>query len=85
MKPSLEKTNNVNLVWLYRDADDWVERSQGLADCHQEIDFQTDFVLDLARYRGSLFVLDLARYRGSLFVLDLARYRGSLFVLDLAR
>jgi hypothetical protein len=32
-----------------RDSEEWVARSKSLADCHQEIDFQTDYVLDLVR------------------------------------
>ena len=30
----------------------WVARNQGLADCHEEINFQTDFVMDLVRDCG---------------------------------
>ena len=30
----------------------WVARNTGLADCHEEINFQTDFVMDLARDCG---------------------------------
>jgi len=33
-----------------RDWQQWVERNKTLKDCHQEIDFQTDFVLDLVKY-----------------------------------
>ena len=30
----------------------WVARNRGLEDCHQEINFQTDFVMDLVRDCG---------------------------------
>ena len=31
----------------------WVARNKALADCHQEIDFQTDFVMDLVKDCGA--------------------------------
>ena len=32
---------------------DWVARNKALADCHEEINFQTDFVMDLVKDCGS--------------------------------
>jgi len=37
----------------------WVERNLALTDCHEEINFQTDFVLDLARDCAEDFPYDL--------------------------
>jgi len=37
----------------------WVERNKSLKDCHEEIDFQTDYVQDLARDCGSDYPYDL--------------------------
>ena len=37
----------------------WVFRNQKLADCHEEIDFQTDFVMDLVKDCGKDFPWNL--------------------------
>jgi trimethylamine monooxygenase len=37
----------------------WVERNKTLKNCHQEIDFQTDYVQELAKDCGSDFPYDL--------------------------
>ena len=37
----------------------WVARNQKLANCHEEIDFQTDFVMDLAKDCGKDFPYNL--------------------------
>jgi len=34
---------------MNRDWNKWVNRNKTLANCHEEIDFQTDFVMDLAK------------------------------------
>lgn len=38
----------------------WVKRNQELKDCHEEIDFQTDFTMDLAKTSGFKYDLDVA-------------------------
>jgi len=42
-----------------RDWQQWVERNKALKDCHQEIDFQTDFVLDLVKDCGADYPYDV--------------------------
>jgi len=42
-----------------RDWQQWVERNKTLKDCHQEIDFQTDFVLDLVKDCGADYPYDV--------------------------
>ena len=37
----------------------WVARNQKLANCHEQIDFQTDFVTDLAKDCGEDFPYNL--------------------------
>ena len=37
----------------------WVARNQKLANCHEEIDFQTDFVMDLVKDCGKDFPYNL--------------------------
>jgi len=42
-----------------RDWQQWVERNKTLEDCHQEIDFQTDYVLDLVKDCGADYPYDV--------------------------
>jgi len=42
-----------------RDWKQWVERNKTLEDCHQEIDFQTDYVLDLVKDCGADYPYDV--------------------------
>ena len=44
---------------MYRDWKSWVARNKALKDCHEEIDFQTDYVQELARDCGSDYPYDL--------------------------
>jgi len=42
-----------------RDWQQWVERNKTLKDCHEEIDFQTDFVVDLVKDCGADYPYDV--------------------------
>ena len=44
---------------MNRDWNKWVNRNKTLANCHEEIDFQTDFVMDLVKDCGKDFPYNL--------------------------
>jgi len=48
-----------NADTMEKDWKQWVERNKSLQNCHQEIDFQTDYVLDLAKDCGADYPYDL--------------------------
>lgn len=55
-------TGKINLPGkndMVEDWKTWVAKNKALKDCHEEINFQTDFVLDLAKDSGYGFDLDV--------------------------
>jgi len=44
---------------MNRDWNKWVDRNKALADCHEEINFQTDFVMDLVKDCGEDYPYNL--------------------------
>ena len=44
---------------MNRDWNEWVDRNKALTDCHEEINFQTDFVMDLVKDCGEDYPYNL--------------------------